>query len=531
MRPAGQPFAHDQITETLILAEMKRGLGHKVSAIIRISVIIARTRHCLAIAPLSCQVLRPQCREWGAIVGEVEWERARLFPVSGIGGADEQERRAASALLAVIHSVREFGRAITAPMGAPAGRLSTFIEVPFDDGEKKLRPDGLIQVVSGRRTWTALVEIKTGRHDLVAGQIESYMDVARRHKFDALLTISNQVVAVPGVHPVRLPKTRAQAAKLYHLSWSQIRTEALVEQANKSVSDPDQAWILAEFIRYLEHPRSGAIDFDDMGPSWVHVRDRARAGTLHPQDKAAAEVADKFGGLISFAALQLSRGLGTGVRPMVPQAQLRDPAKYLQEAVSEFAATGQLQGAVRVPGAVAPIKITADLRAGLVHCAVTVPAPRESRPTTRVNWLVRQMKAAPGQVCIQPSAAWQRGRGQARTLAEARKDPRLLIEDPAHDLRSFTVSLSCNAGPARGQGRGSFVESVLTAVDRFYSEVVQHIKPWAPAPPKVRENDAVAPDELIAEDDILAGAVSRLGGDAERMLDANLDSVARTEVP
>ena len=75
-----------------------------------------------------------------------------------------------------------------------------------------------------------------------------------------------------------------------------------------------------------------------------------------------------------------------------------------------------------MPGAVAPIKITADLRAGLIHCAVTVPAPREGRPTTRVNWLVRQLKTAPGQLCIQPSAAWQRGRGQARTLAEARKD-------------------------------------------------------------------------------------------------------------
>jgi hypothetical protein len=438
-------------------------------------------------------------------VGEVEWERARLFPVSGIGGADEQERRASSALLAVIQSVREFGRAITARMGAPVGRLSTFIEVPFEDGDKKLRPDGLIQVVSGHRTWTALVEVKTGRHDLIPGQIEAYMDVARRHKFDALLTISNQVVAVPGVHPVKLPKARAQAAKLYHLSWSQIRTEALVEQANRSVGDPDQAWILAEFIRYLEHPRSGAIDFDDMGPSWVHVRDRARAGTLHPQDKAVAEVADKFGGLISFAALQLSRELGTGVRPMVPQAQLRDPARYLQEAVNDFAGTGLLQGAVRVPGAVAPIKITADLRAGLIHCAVTVPAPREGRPTTRVNWLVRQLKTAPGQVCIQPSAAFQRGRGQARMLDEARNDPRSLVEDPAHELRSFTVSLSCNAGPARGQGRGSFVDSVLTAVDNFYSEVVQHIKPWAAAPPKVKESDAVAPDDLIREDDILAG--------------------------
>jgi hypothetical protein len=436
-------------------------------------------------------------------VREVEWERARLFPVSGIGGADEQERRASSALLAVIQSVREFGRAITAPMGAPTGRLSAFIEVPFDDGDKKLRPDGLIQVVSGHRTWTALVEVKTGRHDLIPGQIESYLDVARKHKFDALLTISNQVVAVPGVHPVKLARVKTQAAKLYHLSWSQIRTEALVEQANRSVSDPDQAWILAEFIRYLENPRSGAIDFDDMGPSWVHVRDRARAGNLHPQDKAAADVTDKFGGLVSFAALQLSRELGTGVRPMVPQAQLRDPARYLQEAMSDFASTGLLQGAVRVPGAVAPIKITADLRAGLIHCAATVPAPREGRPTTRVNWLVRQLKTAPGELCIEPSAAWQRGRGQARTLAEVRNDAKSLVEDPAHELRSFTVSLSSNAGPARGQGRGSFVDSVLTAVDKFYGEVVQHIKPWAPAPPRVKDNETAAPDEPISIDDLV----------------------------
>jgi len=435
-------------------------------------------------------------------VGEVDWERARLFPVSGIGGADEQERRAASALLAVIQSVREFGRAITAPMGAPTGRLSTFIEVPFNDGDKRLRPDGLIQVVSGHRTWTALVEIKTGRHELIPGQIESYLDVARKQKFDALLTISNQVVAVPGVHPVQLPKVRAHAAKLHHLSWSQIRTEALMEQANKSVSDPDQAWILAEFIRYLEHPRSGAIDFDDMGSSWVHVRDRAHAGTLHPQDKAAAEVADKFGGLISFTALRLSRELGISVRPMVPQAQLRDPARYLQQAVSDFAATGQLQGAVRVPGTVAPIKITADLRAGLIHCAVTVPAPREGRSTTRVNWLTRQLKTAPGQLCLQASAAWQRGRGQARTLDEAREDPKSLLEDPAHELRSFTLSLSCNAGPARGQGRGSFVDSVIIAVNRFYTEIVQHIKPWAPAPPKIRDSEPTEQNGPLSGEDV-----------------------------
>ena len=59
------------------------------------------------------------------------WERARLIPVSGITGPDEQERRGVSALLAVINSVREFGRAITAPLGAPAGTPMAYIEVPL----------------------------------------------------------------------------------------------------------------------------------------------------------------------------------------------------------------------------------------------------------------------------------------------------------------------------------------------------------------------------------------------------------------
>jgi hypothetical protein len=55
-------------------------------------------------------------------VSEEKWHQARLIPTSGISGAEEQERRGTSALLAVLTSVREFGRAITGPLGAPTGQ-------------------------------------------------------------------------------------------------------------------------------------------------------------------------------------------------------------------------------------------------------------------------------------------------------------------------------------------------------------------------------------------------------------------------
>lgn len=34
---------------------------------------------------------------------------------------------------------------------------------------------------------------------------------------------------------------------------------------HKGVDDPEQAFLLAELIRYLEHPASGALSFEDMG--------------------------------------------------------------------------------------------------------------------------------------------------------------------------------------------------------------------------------------------------------------------------
>ncbi len=62
-----------------------------------------------------------------------------------------------------------------------------------------------------------------------------------------------------------------------------------MQKEYRGVADPDQAWILGELIRYLEHPRSGAMEFDDMGPAWVPVREAVAAGTLRPTDAAAAE--------------------------------------------------------------------------------------------------------------------------------------------------------------------------------------------------------------------------------------------------
>lgn len=418
---------------------------------------------------------------------EETWHQARLIPTSGINGAEEQERRATSALLAVFRAVDEFGRALLKDVGAPAGRAETFIEVPFVLGDARVIPDGLIRVRRGSREWTALVEVKTGKNELRTDQLEHYLDVAKEQGFDAVVTVSNEISPVPGQHPTKVDKRKLRKVALHHWSWSYIVATAVMQKEHHGVSDPEQAWILGELIRYLEHPRSGALEFDDMGPSWVSVREAVSSGTLRATDKGAQTVVERFDALLRFTSLRLGRQLGTDVVPVISRKELGDPALRSQRLLDELVTTGIFSGSIRIPNTVGPIDVHADLRAGRITCAVDVDAPGNGRPLTRVNWLVRQLKHAPDSTRIEVFAARSRGAGAAELLSLVREEPKLLVLDPTRELRSFRVAVTAPMGAKRGRGRGAFIDSVLDLVDSFYGDVLQHLKAWSPAPPKLRE--------------------------------------------
>ena len=422
---------------------------------------------------------------------EESWHEARLIPTSGISGAEEQERRATSALLAVMSVVKEFSKAVLTPAGAISGKVETFIEVPFMLGDKRLYPDGLIRVTRGARSWTALVEVKTGKNELQIEQLENYLDIARDEGFEALITISNEIPPVAGQHPTKVDKRKTRKVDLHHWSWSYVLSTAVMQKEHRGISDPEQAWILGELIRYLEHPRSGALELDDMGAHWVPVRDAVTAGTLRSTDKAAPEVVARFDALLQFASLRLGRQLGTDVLPVLTRKEQLDPAIRAQALLSSLVGTGELAGSIRIPHAVAPITIVADLRASRLTCFVDIDAPREGRPTTRVNWLVRQLKSAPEGARLEAFMVNARGSGATELLAKVREDSNALVADPKRDIKSFRVALSAPMGTKRGVGRGSFIDSTLDLVDSFYGDVVQHLKAWSAAPPKLRDQVSV----------------------------------------
>jgi len=389
--------------------------------------------------------------------------------------------------------VKEFSRTLLGQLGAPAGNVETYIEVPFMLADKRLYPDGLIRVSRGSRTWTALVEVKTGKNELQTEQLESYLEIAREQGFDVLLTISNEIPGVAGQHPTPVDKRKLRKVAIHHWSWSQVLSTAVMQKEHRGVSDPEQAWILGELIRYLEHPRSGAMDFEDMGANWVAVRDAVSAGTLRSSDKAAPEVASRFDALLRYVSLRLGRQLGTDVLPVLSRKEQGDPALRTQNVLSRLVDQAELSGAIRIPHAVGPIHLVADLRAARVTCYVDIDAPREGRATTRVNWVVRQLRHAPEGTRVESTVANARGAGAAELLGRIREDATCLITDPKKDIRTFRIALSAPMGSKRGRGRGAFIDSVVDLVDTFYGDVVQHLKAWSPAAPRLR--DTASADE------------------------------------
>jgi hypothetical protein len=213
-------------------------------------------------------------------------------------------------------------------------------------------------------------------------------------------------------------------------------------------------------------------------------------------------VAGRWDQLIRFAALRMGRQLGIEVQPALSRKDLADPLQRAQGLIDTLVKTGAFDGGLRIPNAVGPVQITADIRASRITAYVDIPAPGEGRGTTRINWLVRQLKDASDGVRIDACALHSRA-GTSALLKAVRDKPEVLIEDPKRELRTFRIALSAPMGTKRGEGRGSFITSVLDLLDEFYRSVVQNLKPWTAGPPKLRPEpteavDAGVPTQLVS---------------------------------
>lgn len=439
--------------------------------------------------------------------GQEKWERARLLPTTGIRGKEEQERRATSALLAVMEAVPDFGHSLLAGTKAAKGKVSTYTEIRLKDGNRKTHiPDGAIVVERGKKRWSYLVEVKTSKVPLDPDQVARYVDMAREHGFNGLLTISNQIRSDPDSLPYEVDRRKVGSLELLHLSWWRVLTEAIVQHRFRGIDDPDQAWVLGELIRYLDDERSGASGFEGMGEEWVAAREGARNQTLRAGDFEAEAIAARWEQFVEYLCLHLSQELGVEVKHQRPRGKMaKDRVKV---AAKRLADEGVLQRAVRIPDAVGPIDIEANLRTGRVTTSVELDAPKEGRAKTRVNWLLRQLKDAPDDLRVEVRFSQHRATS-SELLGDCRDEPDCLLldDDPRREPRAFVLALSRKMGRKSGRKEGSFVAETRRQATDFYRDLVQNLSAPRPKAPKIR--DAKSDEDKDAKQDAAKGQAKR----------------------
>lgn len=433
----------------------------------------------------------------------IKGEQARLIPVIPDSC---REQKTTSVLLAAMRSVLELRQALLGSINVRVGKTSTldarteieFVEngIPVKKSRQEDRPDGLLILKTGNREWRALIEAKVGNKDIEEEQLLRYLSLAKQHNIDAVITISNQLCAIPSHHPIRVPKRATTKVGLYHWSWSHIKTQCHLLIENEDIEDSDQVFILNEVMRYFESDRSGITSFDQMNEEWSELINSVKNGTT--LNKTSDEVNNT---VVAWQQEQkdlcliLSNQTGTHVSLRLKPAYRTDPMARIKDDAELLIKSHLLQSSVIINDAAADVNIECDLKSRTISVYMRLQAPKDKKSTkARVNWLLRQLKQTESAgfsiKAIRPGKA----QDTIKPLEHLREHPELIESENGNTTATiFDIIYSIDLA-GRFSGRKVFIDELEKAVLHFYVQAGQSLKAWVAPAPKIKKE--AEPDEL-----------------------------------
>jgi hypothetical protein len=416
-------------------------------------------------------------------------ERARLIPVVS---PRQKEVAAVSVVLAVFRIIPEYAKMMLEEVGAPWSKLSTLAaltEVCFKKPKhlrsQLPRPDGMLIVDTSRKEWTALVEAKIKNEQLKSEQLEKYLDLAKEFGIDALITISNQFATTPSHHPASVDKRKLKSVNLYHFSWLSLLSNAQLLSESDTVTDREQAMVLKELIRYLEHDHSGVQLFDRMGPSWKDICTKIHnAETIGKSDTDLQASISDWSQLIRYLSLTLSTKIGKSVALTLSRKHRSDPEAKYTSMIDRY----RLADSFSIPNTAGQIHLEADFRRRTISVSMQVDPPADKkRPTAAINWLTRQLKDDKiKDVLI--TCHWPRKTpSTTKTLEQAQEYPEDLVPENCNDHPTKLEVRRVVSLAGRFRGARTVVEDCEQQFVTFYRDIGQNVTPWTPSPPKYKK--------------------------------------------
>ena len=435
----------------------------------------------------------------GTVTILVGHQKPSLFPAYDLR---EKELRNVSVLFRLFELVPTLARDIFGEIGVNVGKrvkAKYLTEVVFEDFECD-RPDGYVAI----NNWQALIEAKCDANSLDKDQVNRYVSIAKHHKLDAVITISNEMVARPDHHPCyRLTKSEVKRLSLYHFSWQHIFTRLCLWAERDDEIDSEQQALLMDFRNFLSSKASGLRRFDQMGRSWKPLlRDIGRLATsetLPSKNQDVRSVVRDWFFEERDLALKLSEQLKVPVKLSIPRKYLggNKSEERLHAVSKEMAQHLYLETKLIIPGAADNLCLRANLAHRKIEASMKLKAKQDSLTTKgRVGWLKNMLKNIEIEY-RETTFVIFRWAGKRDPLIYSvdeifqwKKVPADFPPSPVtnFEIRMITDNTSAFQSPSKFIGELEHLASV------FYWQVGERLKKWVPNPPRL--DQVIEPESI-----------------------------------
>ena len=423
-------------------------------------------------------------------------ELARLFPTV----ADtNRENRLTSVFLALLPQIPALAKDLMLTVGLRVGqrsKIECWTEVVPNQGEHlNKRPDGLIVVKTGKAVWRALIEAKIKNNPVDEDQVTKYVEVARSSGIDAVITISNQFVVRADQSPVKVSGNLLRKTSLFHWSWTYIRTRC--EILHRDITDnSEQAFMLGEFLRLLEHRDSGVQRFTQMNKGWRElVMTVSNQGALNKNDPEVEDCVGCWHQEERDLSLQLSRHVGAKVQTVITRKTASDSVARLKNGIFQLVNEKVLYSVFKIPNCAADLEVSAHLMARTLTFGMQLKAPLDRKSTkARVNWLLRMLRNDDHRLVVR--AHWP-GRTEPTdaSIADLRIDASAIqTSNSKITPHRFEVLMIDNLG-SEFLSRRKFIERLEKNITLFYDLVGQSLRAWQAPPLKPVQSQDSADSE------------------------------------
>ncbi|OUR80023.1 hypothetical protein A9Q83_02315 [Alphaproteobacteria bacterium 46_93_T64] len=415
-------------------------------------------------------------------------EPARLLPVLK---EVNKEDRATSILLGTFRGVPLFAKDLLESIGQRIGtrnKIQCFSQVVLKEPkEGKLRPDGLIIIEKPKGAWLTMIESKVGSANIEKEQILSYVELAKKNNIDAIVTISNEFSALPSHHPIKFAVNEKKKIEIYHWSWLDILTKALLLQDSDEIKDTTQKFLLAEFIRFFEHEASGVKGFTQMNPEWKDVVLKVQNGTiLRKQAEETINTVAAWHQESRDLSLILSRELNVIVKEKLTKKHAKLPEARIKDDADRLVSDTELCSVFDVPDAASEISVVANLSRRSLTCSMVLPAPEDRKTNkSQITWLLKQLsKTTDASLFVR---AWFKGSplSSHASLEELLNEPELLILEGKEKVLFSRFEIATTLDLA-GKFSGSkvFIQQLESLVPSYYANIGQYLRAYVKPAPK-----------------------------------------------